>query len=215
MTSPVASRLLGKASPQFPLALGDRAVPDSPSLRRLDSPTKPIIINKHVEQLKLFVEPSDVGDLHIFAGSASRELAAEIAAKLNMQPGRASLKRFADGEVSIQVHDNIRGNDVFIVQSTSPPVNDSLMELILLVSTLRRSSVKSITAVMPYFGYGRQHMIRDNHLETIAASDVCRMLEAAGVDRVISVDLHAGQIQGFFDIPTDNLFSAPYHGARY
>ncbi len=100
--------------------------------------------------------------------------------------------------MSIQVHDDVAGQDVYIVQSTSPPVNDSLMELVLMVSALRRASCKSITAVMPYFGYGRQDLIRNNKLETVGASDVCRLLESAGVDRIISVDLHVGQIEGFF-----------------
>lgn len=169
-------------------------------------------LHDHSDKLRLFVEPSDLSDLHIFAGTASRELAAEVAAKLDTQLGRSTIRRFADGEVSVVIHDSVRGDDIFVIQSTAPSVNDNLMELLLTISALRRASARSITAIVPYFGYSRQDKVRDNE-KTLAAADVAKMLETMGVDRVVSVDLHVGQIEGFFSpqIPVDNL--EPYLAA--
>ena len=169
--------------------------------------TPKITAHTHTEKLDLYVEPSDYGELHVFAGNANRELAAEVAAKLSMQCGRATVARFVDGETNVVIHDSVRGNDIFIIQSMSPPrVNDNLMELIFMISALRRASAKSITAVIPYYGYSRQSKMRDN-FKTMGAADVALLLETVGVDRVISMDLHEGQIEGFFSprIPVDNL----------
>ncbi|XP_055388387.1 ribose-phosphate pyrophosphokinase-like [Condylostylus longicornis] len=143
----------------------------------------------------------------IFSGSSNCPLAESIADCLGTKLGRVRLKRFADGEVSLQFLDSLRGKDVYIVQATSPPaVNDHLMELLLMISTSRRSSAKKITAVIPYYGYARQDRKLSSRVP-ISAADVARMIEAMGVDRVISVDLHSGQIQGFFGprVPVDNL----------
>ncbi|EZG69599.1 ribose-phosphate pyrophosphokinase [Gregarina niphandrodes] len=142
----------------------------------------------------------------LFTGSSNRELAEKIAFSLGIPLGRLKLSRFADGEISLQFLDSLRGRDVYIVQPTSPPVNENLMELLLMISTCRRSSAKKITAVVPYYGYARQDRKLSSRVP-ISAADVARMIEAMGVDRVISVDLHCGQIQGFFGprVPVDNL----------
>merc|ERR1719189_97355 len=145
--------------------------------------------------------------LKIFSGSANEELASQIANIMGTNLSSVSIGRYADGEIAIQILENVRGKDVFIVQPTCPPgVNDNLMELILLISTMRRSSAHSITAVIPYYGYARQDRKMESRVP-ISAADVARLLEAMGVDRVISVDLHCGQIQGFFGprVPVDNL----------
>jgi ribose-phosphate pyrophosphokinase len=149
--------------------------------------------------------PSD-GDMVLFSANANPELAAEIAALLGTNLGNITVARFADGEVNVQVHDNVRGKDVFIIQPTSPPVNEHLMELLLLVSTMRRASAERITCVIPYYGYARQDRKMTARVP-ISAADVARLLEAMGVDRVVAVDLHCGQIQGFFGprVPVDNL----------
>jgi len=144
--------------------------------------------------------------LKLFTGNANRELAESIAAYLNISLGKCKVGSFADGEVNVVVGENVRGKDVFIVQPTSPPVNENLMELLLMISTMRRASARKITAVIPYYGYARQ----DRKLIArvpISAADIARLLEAMGVDRVIAVDLHCGQIQGFFGprVPVDNL----------
>lgn len=169
-------------------------------------------MNEHSEKVVLYVEPSDNGSLHIFCGNSNRELAAEVASKLAIQCGRASVKKFVDGETSVVIHDSVRGNDIFILQSISPPVNDNLMELIFMISALRRASAKSITAVIPYYGYSRQSKMKQGY-RTIGAADVALLLETVGVDRVISLDLHEGQIEGFFSpkVPVDNL--EPYLAA--
>eukprot|EP01055_Gregarina_sp_Pseudo9_P005251 Gregarina_sp_Pseudo_9__5250@NODE_596_length_2524_cov_39_433803_g562_i0_p1_GENE_NODE_596_length_2524_cov_39_433803_g562_i0NODE_596_length_2524_cov_39_433803_g562_i0_p1_ORF_typecomplete_len434_score86_30Pribosyltran_N/PF13793_6/9_7e47Pribosyltran_N/PF13793_6/8_3Pribosyl_synth/PF14572_6/4_1e03Pribosyl_synth/PF14572_6/2_7e42Pribosyltran/PF00156_27/2_1e03Pribosyltran/PF00156_27/9_7e15UPRTase/PF14681_6/5_6e05Flavodoxin_3/PF12641_7/1_5e03Flavodoxin_3/PF12641_7/2_9e03Flavodoxin_3/PF12641_7/0_00058Fucose len=142
----------------------------------------------------------------IFCGNANKQLAEVIATNLGTTLGNVKLKRFADGEISLQFLDSLRGKDVYIIQPTSPPVNENLMELLLMISTCRRSSAKKITAVVPYYGYARQDRKLSSR-EPISAADVARMIEAMGVDRVISVDLHCGQIQGFFGprVPVDNL----------
>ncbi len=146
--------------------------------------------------------------MKILSGNANPELAAAIAGYLDLQLTAASVRRFADEEVFVEIHENVRGEDVFVVQSTSAPANDNLMELLICIDALRRASAKRITAVVPYFGYARQDR-KAGPRTPISAKLVANLITKAGADRVLSVDLHAGQIQGFFDIPTDNLFAAP------
>ncbi len=143
----------------------------------------------------------------IFAGSASQEFAAEVCGHLEVPVAKADIKRFSDGEISVQIAESVRGRDVFIVQSTGAPSNDNLMELLIMTDALRRSSASSITAVIPYFGYARQDRKAAPRVP-ITARLVADMCEKAGIDRMITIDLHAGQIQGFFDIPVDNLYGA-------
>jgi ribose-phosphate pyrophosphokinase len=146
--------------------------------------------------------------MKLVAGNSNRPLAEEIAAALKVALTKGVVKRFADMEVFVEVQENVRGEDVFVLQSTSFPANDNLMELLILVDALKRASARRITAVMPYFGYARQDR-KPGPRTPISAKLVANLIERAGVDRVMTLDLHAGQIQGFFDIPTDNLFSAP------
>ncbi len=143
----------------------------------------------------------------IFGGTASVEFAKEICSILDVPLAKADIKRFSDGEISVQISESVRGRDVFIVQSTGAPSNDNLMELLIMTDALRRSSASSITAVIPYFGYARQDRKAAPRVP-ITAKLVADMIETAGVDRVITMDLHAGQIQGFFDIPVDNLYGS-------
>ena len=145
----------------------------------------------------------------LFAGGANRELAQEIARHLTMPLGRAEVGHFSDGEVRFELMENVRGRDVFIVQPTSPPVNDHLMELLVMVDACRRASAARITAVVPYFGYARQDRRMRGARSAISAKLVANMLSTAGVDRLLTVDLHADQIQGFFDIPVDNVYASP------
>ena len=147
-------------------------------------------------------------DMKIFTGNAHRDLAQRICAYLQVPLGDATVTSFPDGETFVKINENIRGRDVFIVQPTCPPTNQNLMELLILVDALKRASAQRITAVMPYFGYARQDR-KPGPRTPISAKLVANLIERAGVDRVMTVDLHAGQIQGFFDIPTDNLFAAP------
>ena len=147
-------------------------------------------------------------ELRIFAGNAHRALGESIARFLGLPLGRAHLSRFSDGEVWFQIQDNVRGADVFVVQPTGPPVNENLMELLVMLDAFKRSSASRITAVMPYYGYARQDR-KDKPRVPISAKLVADLLSAAGTDRVLTVDLHASQIQGFFDIPVDHLFAAP------
>jgi ribose-phosphate pyrophosphokinase len=144
----------------------------------------------------------------VVAGNSNRPLAEAICQHLGMPLAKASVRRFADMEVFVEIQENVRGQDVFIIQSTSFPTNDHLMELLIITDALRRSSAKRITAVIPYFGYARQDR-RASGRTPISAKLVANLITHAGVDRVLTLDLHAGQIQGFFDIPTDNLFGAP------
>ncbi len=144
--------------------------------------------------------------LAVFTGNANRNLAAEIAKYLGVQLGDATCSRFSDGEISVKVNENIRGKDVFIVQSTCPPSNDNLMELLILIDAARRASAQRITAVVPYYGYARQDR-KDQPRVPITAKLVANLITAAGADRLLTIDLHAGQIQGFFDIPVDNLYA--------
>jgi ribose-phosphate pyrophosphokinase len=149
-----------------------------------------------------------VNRLQIFTGNANRPLAEEICQYLGIPLGRANTTRFPDGEFNFQILENVRGSDVFIVQPTGPPVDTHLMELLLMLDAFRRSSADRITAVIPYFGYGRGDK-KDKPRISIAAKLVSNLITTAGADRVVAVDLHAPQIQGFFDIPVDHLFAAP------
>jgi len=146
--------------------------------------------------------------MKLVAGNSNRPLAEAIASYLGIPLGKCQVKRFADMEIFVELQENVRGEDVFILQSTSFPANDHLMEMLILIDALKRSSAKRITAVMPYFGYARQDR-RTAGRTPISAKLVANLITEAGADRVLTLDLHAGQIQGFFDIPTDNLFSAP------
>jgi len=148
------------------------------------------------------------GELKLFSGSAHRQLAQEIADCLGIPLGQARLRRFPDSEVSFQIDENIRGADVFIVQPTSNPVDQHLMELLVMIDAFRRSSSARITAVLPYYGYARQDR-KDRPRVPISAKLVANLLSAAGTNRVLTMDLHKAQIQGFFDIPVDHLFAAP------
>jgi len=148
------------------------------------------------------------GDLKVFSGSAHHQLTKEIADFLGIPVGQARLRRFPDSEVSFQIDENIRGTDVFIVQPTSNPVDEHLMEMLIMVDAFRRSSAARITAVIPYYGYARQDR-KDKPRVPISAKLVANLLSAAGTNRVLTMDLHKAQIQGFFDIPVDHLFAAP------
>jgi ribose-phosphate pyrophosphokinase len=151
---------------------------------------------------------TDFGDLKVFSGSAHPQLAREIAECLGIPLGQARLRRFPDSEVSFQIDENIRGADVFIVQPTCNPVDQHLMELLVMIDAFRRSSAARITAVVPYYGYARQDR-KDKPRVPISAKLVANLLSAAGTNRVLTMDLHKAQIQGFFDIPVDHLFAAP------
>jgi ribose-phosphate pyrophosphokinase len=146
--------------------------------------------------------------MKLMAGNSNLPLVKSIAAYLELPVTEASVRRFADEEVFVEIHENVRGEDVFVVQSTSFPANDNLMELLICIDALRRASAKRITAVLPYFGYARQDR-KPGPRTPISAKLVANLITVAGANRVLSVDLHAGQIQGFFDIPTDNLYGAP------
>jgi len=150
-----------------------------------------------------------VPDMKLFAGNATPELAQKIAKRLFIELGDAVVGRFSDGEISVQINENVRGSDVFIIQSTCAPTNDNLMELIVMVDALRRASAGRITAVIPYFGYARQDRRVRSARVPITAKVVADFLSSVGVDRVLTVDLHAEQIQGFFDVPVDNVFGSP------
>ena len=146
--------------------------------------------------------------MKLFAGNSNRALAEAVARYLNISIGRASVRRFADQEIFVEIQENVRGEDVFVLQSTSFPANDHLMELLIMIDAFRRSSARRITAVIPYFGYARQDR-RASGRTPISAKLVANLITRSGADRVLTLDLHAGQIQGFFDIPTDNLFAVP------
>jgi len=149
-----------------------------------------------------------LAELKVFSGSAHPELAKEIADSLSIPLGQARLRRFPDTEVSFQIDENIRGTDVFVVQPTCTPVDEHLVELLIMIDAFRRSSAARITAVLPYYGYGRQDR-KDKPRVPISAKLVANLLSAAGANRVLTMDLHKAQIQGFFDIPVDHLFAAP------
>ncbi len=146
--------------------------------------------------------------MKILAGNSNLPLANAISKYLDVPLAKCEVRRFADNEVFVEIHENMRGEDAFIIQSTSYPSNDHLMELLIIIDALRRASARRITAVVPYFGYARQDR-KPGPRTPISAKLVANLIESAGADRVLTLDLHAGQIQGFFDIPTDNLFAAP------
>ncbi len=148
-------------------------------------------------------------EIMIFCGNASRELTERVAEHLNLPIGKALVSRFSDGETLIEIEENVRGRDIFIIQSTSAPTNDNLMELLLLADALRRASAAKITAVVPYFGYARQDRRVRSARVPITAKIVADMMAAVGISRLVTVDLHADQIQGFFYMPVDNLYSTP------
>ena len=145
----------------------------------------------------------------VFTGNANPDLARRVVRQLHIPLGDASVGRFSDGEVAVELNENVRGKDVFIIQSTCAPTNDNLMELVVMADALRRSSASRITAVVPYFGYARQDRRPRSARVPISAKVVADMLDVVGVDRVLTVDLHADQIQGFFDIPVDNIYGSP------
>ena len=146
--------------------------------------------------------------MKLLAGNSNTQLARSIADYLEIALTEASVRRFADEEIFVEIHENVRGEDVFVLQSTSYPANDNLMELLICIDALRRASAKRITAVVPYFGYARQDR-KPGPRTPISAKLVANLITVAGASRVLTMDLHAGQIQGFFDIPTDNLFASP------
>jgi len=147
--------------------------------------------------------------LMVFTGNANPKLAADVARRLNLKLGRATIGRFSDGEINVEILEHVRGHDVFVLQPTCAPTNDNLMELMLLADALKRASAGRITAAIPYFGYARQDRRSRSARVPIAAKVVANMLQAVGVQRVLTVDLHADQIQGFFDIPVDNIYASP------
>src|SRR3954451_1458409 len=147
--------------------------------------------------------------LMVFTGNANARLAQEVAKHLNLSLGRAIVGKFSDGEVMVELLENVRGKDVFVLQSTCMPTNDHLMEIMFMVDALKRSSAGRITAAMPYFGYGRQDRRPRSARVAISAKVVANMLVAVGVDRLLTMDLHSDQIQGFFDIPVDNVYATP------
>jgi len=146
--------------------------------------------------------------LRVFTGNANRKLAVEICDALNLDLGRAMVRQYSDGEIYLQVQENVRGADVFVIQPTCTPVEKNLMELLLMCDALKRASAERITAVLPYYGYARQDR-KDKPRVPISAKLVAALMETAGADRILALDLHAAQIQGFFNIPVDHLFSAP------
>lgn len=151
---------------------------------------------------------SEVDRMMVFAGSATPQLAQSVAEHLQIPLGKAAIGRFSDGEVRVEILENVRGHDIFVVQSTSRPTNDHLMELLIMVDALRRSSAGRITAVVPYFGYARQDRRVRSARVPISAKVVANLLTVVGTDRVLTIDLHADQIQGFFDLPVDNVYGS-------
>lgn len=147
-------------------------------------------------------------DFLVFSGNANKKLSEGIVAKLGMRLGAATVGRFSDGEIMVKINESVRGRDVFVVQPTGSPSDTNLMELMIMVDALRRASANSITAVIPYFGYGRQDRANEPRVP-ITAKLIANLLTHAGIDRLVTMDLHAGQIQGFFDIPVDNLYALP------
>lgn len=150
-----------------------------------------------------------MSDLIVFTGSSNRNLARRVVCELGLELGRATVGRFSDGEVSVEVDENVRGKDVFVIQSTCAPTNDNLMELFIMADALRRASAYRITAVVPYFGYARQDRRPRSARVAISAKVIADMIGGVGIDRLLTVDLHADQIQGFFKIPVDNVYGSP------
>ena len=152
---------------------------------------------------------SDFDRLKIFTGNSNLELAEKIAKKIGIPIGKSVVGRFSDGEIEVELHENVRGKDVFVIQSTSFPTNDNLMELLFLVDSLKRSSAARITAVIPYFGYSRQDRRARSMRVPISAKVVANLVSSVGTGRVLTIDLHSDQEQGFFDIPVDNIYASP------
>ena len=150
-----------------------------------------------------------MSELMLFSGSANRVLAEGVAAELKIELGTAAVGRFSDGEVSVEIHENVRGHDVFLLQPTCAPTNDNLMELMIMADAIRRASATRVTAVIPYFGYARQDRRPRSARVPISAKVVADMLSSVGIDRMLTVDLHADQIQGFFNMPVDNVYASP------
>ena len=153
--------------------------------------------------------PTVPDNLMVFSGNANPKLALAVVQHLNLPLGRAQVSRFSDGEVMVEINENVRGRDVFVLQSTCQPTNDNLMELMIMVDALKRASAGRITAAIPYYGYARQDRRPRSARVAISAKVVANMLQAVGVHRVLTMDLHADQIQGFFDIPVDNIYASP------
>ena len=147
-------------------------------------------------------------DICVFSGNSNRPLAESICGILGIEIGSADVKRFSDGETSVEIHESIRGKDIYLVQSTCSPTNEHLMELLVMLDAVKRASARIVTAVIPYFGYARQDR-KASPRTPITAKLVANLLTTAGADRILTMDLHAGQIQGFFDIPVDNLYAKP------
>ena len=169
---------------------------------------------EELRQRGIIIMISHGNEIKVFAGTSNPALSTEICNLLFKAPGNCTCAHFADGECSISVHEPVRGADVFVVQSTCKPVNDNLMELLVMIDAMRRASAGRITAVIPYFGYARQDR-KAKSRDPISAKLVANLITAAGADRVLTMDLHAAQIQGFFDIPVDNLFGAPIFAKHY
>ncbi len=150
-----------------------------------------------------------IDNLMVFSGNANPRLASDVVRHLNIHLGRATVSRFSDGEVMVEILENVRGKDVFVLQSTCQPTNDTLMEVMVMVDALKRASAGRITAAIPYYGYARQDRRTRSARVAITAKVVANMLQGAGLDRVLTMDLHSDQIQGFFDIPVDNIYSSP------
>ena len=178
-----------------------------PVMRRFESSRPSHLINRG-ETTGTAVTQSD-SQMMVFAGNSNPELADRICNHLNINRGSAFIGRFSDGEIGVEILENVRGRDIFLIQPTSAPCNDNLMELIVMIDAFRRASARRITAVIPYFGYSRQDRRTRSARVPITAKVVANMLISAGVDRVLTVDLHADQIQGFFDIPVDNVYASP------
>ncbi len=162
-----------------------------------------------ISSINFHYEDFPVSEMMIFTGNANRPLSERVVKHLNRELGKATVGQFSDGEIMVEILENVRGQDVFVIQPTCPPVNNNLMELIIIADVLRRASAKRITAVVPYFGYGRQDRRIRSARVPITARVVADMMTAVGISRVLTVDLHADQIQGFFDIPVDNVYATP------
>jgi ribose-phosphate pyrophosphokinase len=176
------------------------------------NPAAPAILATHTQHSEAFVNnPSQdaLSNVSILSGNSNPELSKRIARTMNVPLGKAQVARFSDGEINVEILENIRGRDVYIVQSTCPPVNDNLMEMLIMADACRRASAASITAVIPYFGYARQDRRPRAARVPISAQLVASMIGASGINRVLTIDLHSDQIQGFFPVPVDNVYASP------
>jgi len=203
-------RISGAKDPQSPAGVFIRGSQETLNARTRppgSGQRKPCPTTKD-EEMRMLEMISHGKDMKVFSGNASRGLAKDICKLIGIQLGNAEITHFADGEISASIYESVRGSDVFLIQSTSRPVNDHLMELLVMIDAVKRASAGRITAVIPYFGYARQDR-KTKARDPISAKLVANMLTAAGADRVLTMDLHAAQIQGFFDIPLDNLYGNP------